>query len=130
MASRDSSDSIKIIRPDIVNHCDPGKKSRLAIYSIDFQYGGYRFATGGGDTTVKIWDAHSMVTSTDSSDDFLLATLSNHSKSVNVVRWSRDGQYLASGSDDCYVLIYERSFDDSISSQPFGSSVQKNRVLL
>jgi protein HIRA/HIR1 len=123
-----SLDSIKIIRPDIVSHCDPGKKSRLAIYSIDFQYGGWRVATGGGDTTVKVWDAYSMVSSTDASDEFLLATLSNHSKSVNVVRWSRDGQFLASGSDDCYVLIYERSFDSSTSSQPFGSSAQKNRV--
>jgi hypothetical protein len=43
-----SLDSVKIIRPDIVSHCDPGKKSRLAIYSIDFQNGGWRVASSGG----------------------------------------------------------------------------------
>jgi len=36
----------------------------------------------------------------------LLSTIGNHSNSVNIVRWSRDGQYLASGSDDSYVLVY------------------------
>jgi hypothetical protein len=46
-----------------------------------------------------------------------------------VVRWSKDGQYLASGSDDCYVLVYKLdSSGQGISSQPFGSKTTPNKV--
>lgn len=52
-------------------------------------------------------------TSSDSSssslDDALLAILSTHTKSVNIVRWSPDGVFLASGSDDNYVLVHRHT---------------------
>lgn len=62
-------------------------------------------------------------------EDILLSTLSNHTKSVNIVRWSRDGYYLASGSDDCYILIYKLEQLSSLSNlQPFGSRSTINKV--
>ena len=42
-------------------------------------------------------------------DDALLAILSTHTKSVNIVRWSPDGVFLASGSDDNYVLVHRHT---------------------
>ena len=45
---------------------------------------------------------------------------------MNVVRWSSDGRFLASGSDDCYILIY-RYTPDAMSNQPYGSSSAKNK---
>lgn len=68
-------------------------------------------------------------------EDILLSTLSNHTKSVNIVRWSRDGYYLASGSDDCYILIYKLEQLSSSSSsfsnlQPFGSRSTINKVFI
>ena len=80
------------------------------------------------DMTVKVWDVDALVTSTDHTAEFLLATLPDHSKSVNVVRWSRDGRFLASGSDDCYVLVYDLDKDAPPTSHPFGSTAPKNRV--
>jgi len=35
-----------------------------------------------------------------------LATLTAHDRSVNCVRWSPCGRYLASGSDDSQILIW------------------------
>ena len=67
----------------------------------------------------------------DECDAALLASLCNHTKSVNVVRWSKDGQFLASGSDDCYILVYKLdSSGYGMSSQPFGSSnATQNKVM-
>jgi WD40 repeat protein len=45
----------------------------------------------------------------------LLATLTSHTKSVNIVRWSKDGSFLASGSDDNHISIH-------ILSQPSSST--------
>jgi WD40 repeat protein len=56
----------------------------------------------------------------------LLCTLSTHERSVNVVRWSKDGSMLASGSDDCCVLVY-RYTPAGMSSQSFGSQKIKNK---
>jgi len=47
--------------------------------------------------------------SSSSLDDALLAILSTHTKSVNIVRWSPDGLFLASGSDDNYVLVHRHT---------------------
>ena len=119
---------VKLIKVDSVGHFDGKKSSRHAIYSIDFQPFGGRLATAGGDCTVKLWNTECIVSqqSKESVSDSLLATLSTHSKSVNVVKWSPDGLFLASGSDDCYILVY-RYTPDSISTQSFGSNNVKNK---
>lgn len=38
----------------------------------------------------------------------LLVTCASHEKSVNIVRWSPDGQFLASGGDDNNILIHRQ----------------------
>ena len=83
---------------------------------------------------MKLWSVDSLETlgnedegtseKDEDQNNALLATLSNHTKSVNVVRWSVDGEFLASGSDDCYVLVY-RYAPDSLSTSSFGSSATR-----
>jgi WD40 repeat protein len=78
------------------------------------------------DSCVKIW---SLFDSPAMANDALLAALQYHTKSVNIVRWSYDGNLLASASDDTYILVYKHS-PTSIASQPFGSLAASNKVLL
>ncbi|BAT92065.1 Protein HIRA Histone regulator [Vigna angularis] len=82
----------------------------MQIFSIDVQPGGLRFATGGGDHKVRIWNMKSVSTDieSDASSQRLLATLRDHFGSVNCVRWAKHGRFVASGSDDQAILIHER----------------------
>lgn len=76
------------------------------------------------DYTVKLWNVRHLQEATLITES-LLASISTHSKSVNVVRWSKDGNYLASGSDDCLVLVHR--FDPNGSAhQTFGSTKNSN----
>ncbi|KZV52578.1 protein HIRA [Dorcoceras hygrometricum] len=86
------------------------KHGGTQIFSIDIQPGGLRFATGGGDHKVRIWNMKSVgrELQTDGSALKLLATMRDHFGSVNCVRWAKHGRYLASGSDDQVILIHER----------------------
>jgi protein HIRA/HIR1 len=118
---------VRLSRIDSVGHFDAKKTTRHSIYSIDFQPNGGRLATAGGDCTVKLWNTEYLLSDqSQSMSDSLLATLSTHSRNVNVVRWSSDGRFLASGSDDCYIIVY-RYTPDAISTQPYGSNTVKNR---
>ena len=56
----------------------------------------------------------------------LLATLSTHQQAVNCVRWATHGRYLASGSDDQLVLLYE-VHPGPPAPVPFGSNAQRNK---
>ncbi|XWS71485.1 hypothetical protein CRYUN_Cryun03dG0141800 [Craigia yunnanensis] len=82
----------------------------MQIFSIDVQPGGLRFATGGGDHKVRIWNMNSVGRDleNDESTQRLLATLRDHFGSVNCVRWAKHGRFVASGSDDQVILIHER----------------------
>ena len=55
----------------------------------------------------------------------LLTTISVHTKSVNTVRWNKEGTLLASGSDDCYILIYKHT-PGSYNQSSFGTNASKN----
>ncbi|KAB5561536.1 hypothetical protein DKX38_006493 [Salix brachista] len=82
----------------------------MQIFSIDIQPGGYRFATGGGDHKVRIWNMNSVSRDLEINEPTqrLLATLRDHFGSVNCVRWAKHGRYVASGSDDQVILVHEQ----------------------
>ncbi|KAL4591705.1 hypothetical protein LXL04_004676 [Taraxacum kok-saghyz] len=88
------------------------KHEGMQIFTIDIQPGGLRFATGGGDHKVRIWNMKYVTKvlqlDPDKSKLELLATLRDHFGSVNCVRWAKHGRYIASGSDDQVIQIHER----------------------
>eukprot|EP00501_MAST-03F_sp_TOSAG23-6_P000002 GSMAST32.ASY1.ANO1.2.1 assembled CDS len=67
-------------------------------------------ATGGSDSTIRIWciDSTSEAQETDVS---FMGVLQGHQKTVNCVRWSPNGECLASASDDGRVFIWCRNPD-------------------
>jgi WD40 repeat protein len=80
------------------------------------------------DFCVKLWNLDALLSSPTNVKEALLATLSSHTKSVNIVRWSRDGKLIASGSDDNYILVHKYT-PGALSNQSFGSnnSAAKNK---
>jgi protein HIRA/HIR1 len=64
------------------------------------------FATASGGNSVKIWSLQPAEDEGVATFE-LLATLADHQQAVNCVRWAGHGRYLASGSDDQLVLLYE-----------------------
>ncbi|KAK0562642.1 HIR complex subunit, partial [Tilletia horrida] len=117
---------MSVILPDWVAHVDPEKKKRQTIFSVDAHPDGTRIATGGLDAKVRIWATGPLLDEKQDNDqaDKLLSTLSRHAGSVLVVRWSRSGTYLASGSDDTVALVWELD-PSGAGSFAFGSS-EKN----
>ncbi|CAN8255085.1 unnamed protein product [Cochlearia groenlandica] len=86
------------------------KHEGFQIFSIDVQPNGDRFATGGGDHKVRIWNMKSVDTDLKNLDpkERLLSTLRDHFGSVNCVRWAKHGRYIASCSDDQVIQVHER----------------------
>lgn len=71
----------------------------------------FRLASGGTDTHVLIW--YITLIGSDSSDIKLelVADLKRHQRAVNVVRWSPNGALLASGDDECVIMLWKRKSD-------------------
>jgi protein HIRA/HIR1 len=78
------------------------------------------------DNCVKVWSM-AMTPEKDGPEFELLATLAWHEQSANCVRWSHNGKYLASGSDDHSVLIYEMQDGAPAAAVPFGSNRPPNK---
>lgn len=95
------------------------------IFSLDIHPDGTRFATGGqGNESglVVIWNLVPVLSAEAESDKTvpkILCQMDNHISCVNSVRWSTNGQMLASGGDDKIVMIWKRVKG---SSGVFGSS--------
>ncbi|KAK7939248.1 hypothetical protein WMY93_002574 [Mugilogobius chulae] len=97
------SETMKVVTCEIAWH------NKEPVYSLDFQHSSdgrtHRLATAGVDTTVRLWrvdlgpDGKAAV-------DFL-SNLSRHTKAVNVVRFSPNGEFLASGGDDAAILLWK-----------------------
>ncbi|KAK4881254.1 hypothetical protein RN001_004573 [Aquatica leii] len=81
--------------------------NRDPVLSVDIQpvqNDCYKLATGGTDCHVLIWNLK--ICENGSVDLHVVSDLSRHQRSVNVVRWSPFGTYLASGDDDANIIIW------------------------
>lgn len=85
-------------------NCDGATASLLpapaagGVYTVHVQSSGRRFATGGADALVKVWSlAPVLDAQKEQAGPLVLATLSDHTSTVNTVRFSKNGKYLASG---------------------------------
>ncbi|CEG46322.1 Histone transcription regulator HIRA, WD repeat superfamily [Plasmopara halstedii] len=111
-------------KPENVKH-ENSSGTVCAIYGVDAHPTLQIFATAGGDNTVKVWSLKTPSNGGISTFE-LLATLANHQQAVNCVRWAGHGRYLASGSDDQLVLLYELQSGAS-AAVPFGSNAKPNK---
>ncbi|KAF8459086.1 putative histone transcription regulator Hir1 [Terfezia claveryi] len=115
---------MKFVKPSWLTHSE--EKRQFEVYSCHVSPDGQRLATGGRDCIVRIWSTAAIYNSNPNSEAISqnvpkqLCSISTHSGAVLAVRFSGSGRYLASGSDDKIVLIYERVAQTS--SRPvFGS---------
>uniref|UniRef100_A0A3P9L3G5 Chromatin assembly factor 1 subunit B n=2 Tax=Oryzias latipes TaxID=8090 RepID=A0A3P9L3G5_ORYLA len=100
---------LKVRKKMKVVTCEIAWHNKEPVYSLDFQHSTdgriHRLATAGVDTTVRLWrvdmgpDGKAVV-------DFL-SNLARHTKAVNVVRFSPNGDLLASGGDDAAILLWK-----------------------
>lgn len=82
----------------------------LAIFSVHVHPDGSRIATGGLDAKVRIWSTKPILNESaelSGRPPKSLSTLSMHTGPVLVVRWAFSGRWLASGSDDTIVMIWD-----------------------
>ncbi|XP_058464649.1 chromatin assembly factor 1 subunit B [Malaya genurostris] len=73
----------------------------------------YRLASGGTDTHVLIWHmTQSAKCGTISLD--VVADLARHQRAVNAVRWSPNGELLASGDDESVIFIWKQKGETEV----------------
>lgn len=120
------------------------ESKQVECYSVTVNNDGTKLASGGLDGTVKIWDTKAIldfanittkppttITQTvegklinnDLFDTTLrrpLCSMSRHNGAVTSVKFSPDGRFLASGSDDKICLIWEKDEDQMNRPKQFG----------
>ncbi|ORX56925.1 WD40 repeat-like protein [Hesseltinella vesiculosa] len=116
-----------IFKPDWIYHGDAQqtKGKKQCIYSVDVHPDGNRLATGSLDTTIKIWNTlpiYDEKAEYDSTCHKLLCTMTLHNGAVLCVRWSKDGRYLASSSDNDNVIIIWELDREATTGSVFGSN--------
>ncbi|XP_030378384.1 chromatin assembly factor 1 subunit B [Scaptodrosophila lebanonensis] len=74
-----------------------------------------RLASGGTDTHVLIWYVNRSADG-EGVDLELAADLARHQRAVNTVRWSPNGELLASGDDDSVVFIWKQKAEHEVLS--------------
>ncbi|XP_077977620.1 chromatin assembly factor 1 subunit B-like [Glandiceps talaboti] len=93
---------MKTVTPEISWH------GREPVYSVDFQCtkdGMYRIATAGADTDIRLWKVKVENDGKGVAD--FVANLTRHTKAVNVVRFSPNGEILASGGDEGVIYLWK-----------------------
>nr|XP_022902960.1 protein HIRA-like isoform X3 [Onthophagus taurus] len=114
-----------VLKPIWVKHED-----NKPIFSVDIHPKGGRFATGGQGGQggrIVIWSIAPVLSADDESDSKTpkqLCQMDNHLACVNVVRWSCQGHFLASGGDDKLVMIWKLTGEGS--STIFGGGGKVN----
>ncbi|KAI9460819.1 histone transcription regulator 1 [Boletus coccyginus] len=115
---------MRFTKPTWVMHRDSAKDTkRLAIFSIHVHPDGSRIATGGLDAKVRIWSTKPILIPASERSNRppkSLCTLSMHTGPVLTVRWAHSGRWLASGSDDEIIMIWD--LDPSGRGKVFGSN--------
>ncbi|KAJ8597669.1 WD40 repeat-like protein [Rhizopogon salebrosus TDB-379] len=123
-----------------ISTCDfqpvPFKKAR-PTQEKNFAAQSYRLATGGEDNHVRIWMVHpnilpsSLVESAQGAAPHparveYLATLGRHSAAVNVVRFSPNGELIASAGDDGMIIIWAPSSTPQVAT--YGSDLAADEM--
>ncbi len=98
---------MQLFLPPWVTHSNQ-KQKKTPVYSLSVHPTLPKLATGGQDCKIKVWNLQAIRSAAveQSQDPKLLSTLSLHNGAVLCVRWSPDGNFLASGSDDTKVVIW------------------------
>lgn len=92
----------------------------LSVASVAVSPDGQTLATGSLDATIKLWDLPSSdggAGNPTAAQEFLLQTLSGHSRGVSAVAFSPDGQTLVSASQDGTVKIWRCDWNCSAAPQ-------------
>ena len=87
-----------------------GDEKRVSMFSCHVHPDGSRIATGGLDAKVRIWSTKPILNHAAEQSGRppkSLCTLPMHTGPVLVVRWAHSGRWLASGSDDEIVMIWD-----------------------
>ncbi|KAJ3893605.1 histone transcription regulator 1 [Lentinula edodes] len=113
-------------KPSWVAHIDTSAKAdstkRLSIFSVHVHPDGSRIATGGLDAKVRIWSTKPILNPASEKSNRppkSLCTLTMHTGPVLTVRWAHSGRWLASGSDDEIVMIWD--LDPNARGKAWGS---------
>ncbi|KAJ6596673.1 WD40-repeat-containing domain protein [Mycena sp. CBHHK59/15] len=117
---------MRFTKPAWVVHKDSSAKSdaskHLCIFSVHVHPDGSRIATGGLDAKIRIWSTKPILNPASEASNKppkALSTLTMHTGPVLTVRWAHSGKWLASGSDDEIVMIWD--FDSSARGKVWGS---------
>lgn len=70
----------------------------------------YKLASGGGDSHILIWNM--CLCENGSVKQEVVSDLTRHQRSVNSVRWSPSGIYLASADDDANIIVWQLKTDN------------------
>jgi protein HIRA/HIR1 len=89
---------------------DDQNAKRQSIFSVHVHPDGSRIATGGLDSKIRIWSTKPILNVASENSNRppkSLCTLTMHTGPVLAVRWAHSGKWLASGSDDQIVMIWD-----------------------
>ncbi|KAG3109632.1 hypothetical protein PI124_g11339 [Phytophthora idaei] len=110
--------AVRVATPEIRLHCGPTGLNE-AVLSLDFLRPNAGeaattdkplLATGGADKEIKLWrvgESEDTEAKGSVALDFVFS-LSGHDRSVNCVRFSPNGAYLASASDDTSIILWSK----------------------
>jgi protein HIRA/HIR1 len=105
---------MRIIKFPWLKHTEGPRK--YEIYSVSVSPDGLRLATGGLDGKIKIWSIETLykyknnkdLLTIDNTECRPLCSMSRHAGAITCVRFCPNNRFLATGSDDKLVLIWEK----------------------